>query len=40
MLDFFVHTKTFVSIPQRSDSINDPRKNTVTFAPLILNSGM
>lgn len=30
---FFKHTKTF-PVPQRSDSINDPRKNTVNFVPL------
>lgn len=29
----FLHTKFLYSIPQRSVSINDPRKNTVTLSP-------
>lgn len=29
----FLHTK-LATVPQRSDSINDPRKKTVTFVPL------
>lgn len=31
---FCTRQKLWTSIPRRSDSINDPRKNIVTFAPL------